>query len=477
MSISYQVTLSDPTNAGGSNDATLVYDLQQALGVWSQYISGAGTLVVNLVIANTSTGRASGAPTSNSLIGTAANGFSIYESSTEYELATGKHVSGTTSDITVTVSPAYFQNLDLSFGLSYGSQVPSNEYNPIVVFLHEIAHGLGMSGWYGQAGTLPGNYESNYDALIGFSAGLAYFTGADAESVYGGPVPLTTSSTTQNYYHFGNTLADINRTPTTVKDPLTLDLMNGVVFFFDYQYQISTLDLAVLRDLGFNVSSPSGLIGSLSLGQQLELIYVGYFDRSADGGGLAFWENQNATAQTNGQNASVALTNIANSFAPQAETIALYPFLGNPHPNFSDPTVQAGLTTFIENVYGSLFGHTADGGGLAYWLGQIESGAVGLGAAVLAIANGAQGADAIILQNKIAVAQDFTTLTTAANLPVNATFLAETKSIFSGVDGISVNDASVTTAEAAIAPWIASHPTGASVAVVGSSLPALHHLG
>ena len=93
----------------------------------------------------------------------------------------------------------------------------------------------------------------------------------------------------------------------------------------------------------------------------------------------------------------MALTNIANSFAPQAETEAIYPFLSNPHPNFSDPTVQAGLATFIGNVYENLFDRAGDSGGVGYWTGQIESGAVGLGAAVLAIANGAIGSDATVL--------------------------------------------------------------------------------
>jgi probable HAF family extracellular repeat protein len=228
---------------------------------------------------------------------------------------------------------------------------------------------------------------------------------------------------------------------------------------------------------GFGVNlPPPGLINALSVAQQMELIYIGYFDRSADGGGLNFWEGQNTAAQSQGQDAAVALTNIANSFTPQPETIAIYPFLANPNPNYSDPTVQAGLTTFIENVYGNLFGHAADSGGLAYWTGQIESGAVGLGAAVLAIANGAQGSDATILQNKITVAFDFTTLTEAANVPVTAALIAEAKTVLAGVDGISLNDAAVTAAEALIASWIASHPNGALPAIVGSALPASHTL-
>jgi hypothetical protein len=224
----------------------------------------------------------------------------------------------------------------------------------------------------------------------------------------------------------------------------------------------------------------SDLLNALSLDQQTELIYIGYFDRAADGSGFSFWEAQDAHAQTPsssggfGQSAAVALTNIANSFTPQPETIALYPFLSNSNPNYNDPTVQVGLTTFVGNVYENLFDRAADSGGLAYWTGQIESGAVGLGAAVLAIANGAQAADETILLNKISVALDFTTQTAAANVPVTPTLVAEAKAVLAGVDGVSVNDASVAAAEALIAPWIASHPQGMAVALVGSAAPPVH---
>jgi len=217
-----------------------------------------------------------------------------------------------------------------------------------------------------------------------------------------------------------------------------------------------------------------GVLSAFSLSQQSELIYIGYFNRSADGGGFNFWEAQDATAQAQGQSAALALTNIANSFTPQAETQALYPFLSNPNPNYSNPTVQAGLISFVENVYSNLFGHAADSGGLAYWTGQIESGAVGLGAAVLSIANGALGADATIEQNKLAVALDFTALTSAANLAVNASYLAEAKAVLAAVDGVALNDASVAAAEATIAAWVPSQPA-ASVTVVGGAAAPVPH--
>ena len=249
-------------------------------------------------------------------------------------------------------------------------------------------------------------------------------------------------------------------------DQLTVDAYDGTL---KWSVGAASLNAITAAEVPFSLTS-------LSLDQQTELIYIGYYNRAADAGGFNFWEGQDATAQAGGQSAAVALTNIANSFAPQAETEAIYPFLSNPNPNFSNPTVQAGLATFVGNVYENLFDHAADSGGLSYWTGQIETGAVGLGAAVLAIAGGAQGSDATILQNKITVALEFTNLTSAANVGITSApsaLVMEANIVLAGVDGISLNDASVTAAEALIAPWIASQQ---AVALVGSAAPAVHEL-
>ena len=235
---------------------------------------------------------------------------------------------------------------------------------------------------------------------------------------------------------------------------------------------VSPYSVAVI---GIPASAPTGpLLDNLSLNQQLELIYIAYYNRAADEGGFSFWGGQNATAQANGQSASLALTNIANSFAPQAETDALYPILGTPDLNLQTAAAQAGLTTFIGNVYSNLFDRTADTAGQAYWVGQITSGAVGLGAAALAIANGATGSDAIEVQNKIAVALDFTTRTAASGLgvtpPYPSSFLPAARSVLAGVDGTSLNDASVTAGEAATTTFISSAPT--AIVATGGALSA-----
>jgi uncharacterized repeat protein (TIGR03803 family) len=224
------------------------------------------------------------------------------------------------------------------------------------------------------------------------------------------------------------------------------------------------------------ITTETTILGDLSINQQLELIYIAYFNRSADGGGFTFWSGQNASAQAGGQTAAVALTNIANSFAPQPETVALYSFLAplvsGGTINLNTPTAQAGLTVFIGSVYQNLFARAADTAGQNYWVGQITSGAVGLGAAALAIANGATGSDATEVLNKVTVALDFTTRTAAANLgetnPLATTFVTAARGVLSGVDGTSLNDASVTAGENATTNYIAN-PTNGQSATLGMS--------
>jgi hypothetical protein len=218
---------------------------------------------------------------------------------------------------------------------------------------------------------------------------------------------------------------------------------------------------------------PTGLLGNLTAAQQIELIYVACFSRAADEGGSSFWGKQNVQAQHDGQSASTALTNIANSFTPQPETIALYPFLATPTSNLDTPTGQAGLVNFIDSLFDNLFGHAPDMAGRDYWAAQITSGAVGPGAAALAIANGASGTDATVVLNKIDVALDFTTRTAAAGLDetqtVPAAYFTATKTALNGVGGMSRDDASVTAAKGATTAYISSASAGHQVTATNAA--------
>ena len=215
-----------------------------------------------------------------------------------------------------------------------------------------------------------------------------------------------------------------------------------------------------------------GLLEGLSVNQQLELIYIAYFNRAADLAGLTYRAGQNTQAQNGGQSAAAALTNIANSFTPQPETIALYPFLGE-NLDLTTPAGQAGLNAFISSLYMNLFGHAPDSAGQWYWVGQLTSGAVGLGAAALAIANGATAADAVEVWNKVAVALDFTSRTGAAGLgdggTLSSSYLSAARGVLSAVDGTALNDASVTAGISATTAFINSASTNQSAVLASTA--------
>ena len=118
---------------------------------------------------------------------------------------------------------------------------------------------------------------------------------------------------------------------------------------------------------------------------QLEQIYIGYYGRAVDASGYNYWQAE-FNARTAGtykvgntiypkQAAANAIASIAASFAPQSESIALYPFLGTnvPFPT-TDNGIKAQISTFVTAVYQNLFNRAPDNAGLNYWVGQIASG-------------------------------------------------------------------------------------------------------
>ena len=163
----------------------------------------------------------------------------------------------------------------------------------------------------------------------------------------------------------------------------------------------------------------AGILDNLNFNQQSEIVYIGYFNRAADAGGFDFWSGENVRAQTSlKQSAPDAIKNIANSFTPQVETLAIYPFLSTTSFDPKNPATVASIGSLVDGIHANLFGRVAAAGdaGRQFWIDKILSGSVGIGESVLLIANGATGSDSNVLLNKINVALDFTTRTKAASI-------------------------------------------------------------
>jgi V8-like Glu-specific endopeptidase len=199
-----------------------------------------------------------------------------------------------------------------------------------------------------------------------------------------------------------------------------------------------------------SASPSSGILESLTPAEEIAGIYIGYFDRGPDAAGFSFWKAQYSQALSGGQSTDQSLKNIANSFAPQSETLALYPFLATSlNPNSAADVT--GVHNLIDSVYENLFGRTpgAKDSGVQYWAGQILTGQVGLGQAILDIANGATGADAATVLNKVVVASYLAAEEFALGLgtttPVPAGLLSQLHSVLASVTS---NPSTVSTAEA-----------------------------
>jgi hypothetical protein len=137
-------------------------------------------------------------------------------------------------------------------------------------------------------------------------------------------------------------------------------------------------------------------------------IYVAFYNRAPDPVGLDFWQKA--------CDAGLPLSEIAELFVPQAESITTYPFLGNP--------AEAGIRTFIANIYQNLFNRAPDAAGETFWTNEIlkslateggvdadgnaiEPSGLSIGEVVLKIIEGAQGDDITTLANKTTIALDW----------------------------------------------------------------------
>lgn len=133
----------------------------------------------------------------------------------------------------------------------------------------------------------------------------------------------------------------------------------------------------------------------------LQSVYVAYFGRPADAGGLAYFAQQlaNVGAPTtivelsNAYQGNAALRNVINGFGTSAESQALYAGDNN---------------VFIDAVYRNLFGRPAEADGKAYWVNLLNAGLITRASAAIQIMAGAQTSDRDVVNKKVAVATSFT---------------------------------------------------------------------
>jgi uncharacterized membrane protein len=132
----------------------------------------------------------------------------------------------------------------------------------------------------------------------------------------------------------------------------------------------------------------------------VQKFYLGYYQRPADAAGLLFWANALAQIDTGrtGIFSRAVILPILHDFAFSDEAKSLYG--GDITPN--------NISTVVNKIYRGLFNRDADPGGLAFYVNGFNSGGETPATILWSIMGGAQGTDALSVQNKVTAAMTFT---------------------------------------------------------------------
>jgi len=131
----------------------------------------------------------------------------------------------------------------------------------------------------------------------------------------------------------------------------------------------------------------------MATASDLQQLYVGYFGRAADQEGLNFW----LEAINNG---GLSLDNVHASFVQSAEYVAQYDGLSS--------------RDLVAEVYLNVLGRTAEAEGLAFWADALDSGAITEDQLIEGLLSGLSASDALIVSNKVTVANYYTAQVGAA---------------------------------------------------------------
>ena len=256
------ITVTDQAGVDDTLEGQILGVLDAAINDWGQYITGHAPLRVHLTIAGTTNGSilaeagfAGATPT-----GQVIAGQDIWMPASIHALTTGTYIQGTTADINMTLfaGGANLTNLFIDPTPATDGPIPALQFDLRTVFRHEMAHGLGFSGFTNVDTGIVGNDITLFDYYIqsvldAGSIEQAVFTGPYAQAAYAAllgtgtatPVPLTTLNNGQALFHLANASTD----------PLGQDLMNGIGIATGTSYAISAIDLAMLRDVGVPVTA------------------------------------------------------------------------------------------------------------------------------------------------------------------------------------------------------------------------------
>ena len=234
-----QIQFEDSDNWVSESQKTLLLsNINAAFNNWAAKFKSSATVITRVkMTTTTATGRVDCASITNIAI-KQVGVYTVAEESAAYKIRTGQAVVPGQADMLIQIDPGFLsQELWLDPKPTQRvDPVPSTKTDAISLFTHEFAHAFGMQTFRDlQTGVTNPSWMTVYDQFVNIGANGFTFEGPNSNSIV-----LTSTNYTQNIRHLGNSLSD----------PLASDLMGGLVFYRGTRYNISNVDLGIMRDLG-----------------------------------------------------------------------------------------------------------------------------------------------------------------------------------------------------------------------------------
>jgi len=281
----FSVSIKDPTLSHTSYHDELRASIEAAGAHWDRYISGAGSIEIEVAFDPNLPTAASAA--TNAVAASESGGVTTYHQGVAAEMLTGADPNGSAPGAVMIIGSGFLDDLWFDPSpLDRTGPVDPAKYDAVSVFMHEIGHMIAFNGWRDpDTGALSGAFQSTYDTQIETVAGGTAFAGPEAVAVYGGPVPVTH----QSAGHLGNP-----------GDAAANDLMTGVGIYPGTRYDVSALDLAVLEDCGIDTVNGASQIAQRAIAERdvaADLEFLGGTAQAATAG-LAWAEESGGSTET-----------------------------------------------------------------------------------------------------------------------------------------------------------------------------------
>lgn len=246
MSIQVSITYSNavPSSRPTYNIDTISQIVKSSAYYINSFVQGWGTLDYTITFDPTIATSTGGSNTS-SQVGVLTSGGRLYDQGAGAEWKTGVDANGATTDGTLTIGGAV-ANYFFDTTLKTASDIPANSRDFFSTAVHETLHMIAFNGF---ADSNPD--KSVYGQYIVQQNGNFFFTGSNAVAAYGGPVPLDSISP---HAHLGNSTSPSSNSDALKGGFIDTLTTNGVRDYF------TAVELAVLKDLGFVVSSTQATV-------------------------------------------------------------------------------------------------------------------------------------------------------------------------------------------------------------------------